>query len=150
EVSVIFRPLKGLLGARLTQPASGVIISTQRPLAVQRFTGAHELGHVAMKHKASLDGEEILLQSDQLAAQEMQANAFASEFLMTRWLMSLNGSAQGWKRDSLENPIVAYQLSLRMGASYEATLLSLDRHKAVDQWTLANLRSVAPREIKQQ
>jgi hypothetical protein len=86
KVAVIFRPLKGLLGAYLTKPATGVIISTQRPLQVQRFTGAHELGHIAMRHSISLDGEEILLSPDDLTAQEMQANAFASEFLMPRWL----------------------------------------------------------------
>src|SRR4051812_15051476 len=57
EAAVIFRPLEGLLGACLSRPARGVIISTQRPLSVQRFTGAHELGHIAMHHDISLDGD---------------------------------------------------------------------------------------------
>lgn len=150
NVAVIFRPLKGLLGAYLTKPARGVIISTQRPLPVQRFTGAHELGHIAMHHSISLDGEEILLSPDDLTAQEMQANAFASEFLMPRWLLALHGKAQEWDRKSLENPGIVYQLALRMGASYEATLVTLHRHQAIDQGTLAKLRSVQLKTIKQQ
>src|SRR5712691_12021152 len=60
NVSLLFRPLKGLLGACLRNPRLGVLISTQRPLRIQRFTGAHELGHIVLGHAASLDGEEIL------------------------------------------------------------------------------------------
>jgi Zn-dependent peptidase ImmA (M78 family) len=58
DVWLVFRPLEGLLGACVD--GRGVIISTNRPLAVQRFTAAHELGHVAMEHPLSVDGEEIL------------------------------------------------------------------------------------------
>ena len=35
-------------------------MTTQRQLPVQRFTAAHELGHAALGHEASLDEEEIL------------------------------------------------------------------------------------------
>ena len=58
ETPLIFRPLQGLLGACI--PGPGIIISTERPLPIQRFTGAHELGHVVLGHDISLDGEEIL------------------------------------------------------------------------------------------
>ncbi len=59
-IPVMFRPLKGLLGAYIDKPDPGVIVTTQRPLPVQRFTAAHELGHVALGHEASLDKDDIL------------------------------------------------------------------------------------------
>src|SRR5687768_13611974 len=56
--TLLFRPLKGLLGAYLTEPVApvpGIVVSTERDLHVQRFTAAHELGHLVMGHKPSLD-----------------------------------------------------------------------------------------------
>ena len=44
KIPLMFRPLEGLLGAFLPGPVPGIIVTTQRPLSVQRFTGAHELG----------------------------------------------------------------------------------------------------------
>ncbi len=150
KAAVIFRPLEGLLGACLSRPARGVIISTQRPLSVQRFTGAHELGHIILYHDFSFDGAEILLQPGSLKEiAEIQANAFASEFLIPRWLPLIHGRAQGWGRESLKNPAVVYQLALRMGASYEATCIALRNYDAVDARTLSVLRSIQPKKIKQ-
>ncbi len=60
DIPVMFRPLKNLLGAYIDDPDQGVIVTTQRPLPVQRFTAAHELGHAALGHEASLDEEDIL------------------------------------------------------------------------------------------
>jgi Zn-dependent peptidase ImmA (M78 family) len=150
EATVIFRPLEGLLGACLSYPARGVIISTQRPLSVQRFTGAHELGHIILHHNSSFDGDEILTRAARLEeATGVQANAFASEFLIPQWLLAIHGRAQGWNRDSLKDPKIVYQLGLRMGASYEATCIALHNHKAIDQPTYSVLRTVQPRSIKQ-
>jgi Zn-dependent peptidase ImmA (M78 family)/predicted secreted protein len=149
ETAVLFRPLQGLLGACLSDPARGVIISTQRPLSVQRFTGAHELGHIMLHHNFSLDGEEILQRPESLGeTAEIQANAFASEFLIPRWLPIIHGRAQGWNRESLKNPATVYQLALRMGASYDATCIALRKHNAVDAQTLAILHAVEPKTIK--
>ena len=47
DIPVMFRPLSGLLGAFLDDPAPGVMVTTKRPLPVQRFAVAHELGHAA-------------------------------------------------------------------------------------------------------
>jgi Zn-dependent peptidase ImmA (M78 family) len=150
EVAVIFRPLDGLLGACLSQPAPGVIISTQRPLAVQRFTGAHELGHIVLHHSVSLDGDEILLSGDALVGTpELQANAFASEFLIPRWLPAIHGKAQGWTRESLKDPAIVYQLALRLGASFEATCIALRKYDAVDAQTFSALHEMQPKRIKQ-
>jgi Zn-dependent peptidase ImmA (M78 family) len=150
EAVLLFRPLEGLLGACLSRPAPGVIISTQRSLPIQRFTGAHELGHVILHHESSLDGEEILQRPGALSVtQEIQANSFASDFLIPAWLPKIHGKVQGWNRESLRDPTVVYQLALRMGASYEATCIALRRHGAIDAHTFSLLHTVQPRTIKQ-
>ena len=60
DIPVMFRPLKNLLGAYVDHRGQGVMVTTQRQLPVQRFTAAHELGHAALGHDASLDEEDIL------------------------------------------------------------------------------------------
>ena len=50
--------MKKLLDAFIDDPDKGVIVTSPRPLPVQRFTAAHELGH-----EASFDEEEILRRS---------------------------------------------------------------------------------------
>jgi Zn-dependent peptidase ImmA (M78 family) len=143
NVLLIFRPLEGLLGAYLSQPARGVIISTQRPLSIQRFTGAHELGHVVLGHEASLDSDEILTRMDReprtrsrRVLDEIMADAFAAEFLVPKWLLQEHARRQGWNRDSMQEPVVVYQMSLRIGASYEATCRALRKFNIVDEAVL--------------
>lgn len=63
DLPLLFRPLKGLLGAYLPGPYPGIMVTNQRALPIQRFTGAHELGHAVMKHEGSLDDESILHRS---------------------------------------------------------------------------------------
>jgi len=149
---LIFRPLEGLLGACL--PGPGIVISTERPLAIQRFTGAHELGHVALGHDASLDGEEILSRVRQngergtISEIEVAADSFASAFLLPKWLLQMHARRQGWNRASVADPHVVYQLSLRVGASYSATCVALKRHDIIDAATCEALQSKPRRTIK--
>ena len=60
DLPLLLRPLQGLLGAYLRDPAPGVLVTTQRPMSIQRFTAAHELGHFSLRHDPSLDDESIL------------------------------------------------------------------------------------------
>ena len=152
NVALLFRPLEGLLGACLPGPNPGVIISTQRPLRIQRFTGAHELGHVTLGHQAILDGEEILGRAwvkgrDDI---ELAADSFAAEFLLPKWLLQIHAKRQGWNKESMADPHTVYQLSLRVGASYEATCVALERHKVIDRWTRENLGAKPPRALKEE
>lgn len=150
DVALIFRPLDGLLGACLPGPRPGVIISTQRPLNVQRFTGAHELGHVALEHEISLDGEEILGRApgSGFNETELAADSFAGTFLLPKWLLQLHARRQGWNRESMSDPHAVYQLSLRSGASYEATCVALERHRIIDRATRERLIAKPRRTIK--
>lgn len=150
NVPLLFRPLDGLLGACLPGPVPGVIISTQRPLHVQRFTGAHELGHVTLKHELSLDGDEILTRSieNEQNLLEVGADSFASAFLLPKWLLQLHARRQGWNRESMSNPHAVYQLALRVGASYQATCIALKRHAIIERTTLQHLMDYSPRDLK--
>lgn len=149
--TLLFRNLNKIIGAYLNENGTpGIIITTQRPLSVQRFTGAHELGHFFMGHDPSIDGDEILGSSSELATVEVQANAFAAEFLAPKWLVMHHGRRQGWNADSIKTPIVVYQLSLRLGLSYEATCHSLSTHEIVTPVTAESLLAVAPKKIKRQ
>lgn len=151
--TLMFQPLDKLLGAYVPAEEPGVLITTKRTLPVQRFTGAHELGHLYMRHEPSLDDEGILRRapfatSSRLKRQEQEADAFASMFLAPSWLLALIVQRQKWPAPTLANPVTAYQLSLRLGTSYSATCYVLERHKAISRQQRERLLSVEPKEIK--
>ncbi|WP_420636608.1 ImmA/IrrE family metallo-endopeptidase [Candidatus Palauibacter sp.] len=117
DIPVMFQPLKNLLGAFVDTPDEGIMVTSQRPLPVQRFTAAHELGHSTLGHEASFDGEEVLTRAlfsgeGLYDRREIQANAFATQLLTPSWLLAHHMRRQGWTRDNLTDPVVVYQLSL--------------------------------------
>ena len=133
ELPLLLRPLQGLLGAYLSDPVPGVLVTTRRPMSIQRFTAAHELGHFSLRHQPSLDDESILRRMPVAGApaedfQEVEADAFAVAFMMPRWLILWHAARQGWTVADLRQPNKVYQLALRIGASYEATCWTLVRH----------------------
>ncbi len=152
DIPVMFRPLDKLLGVFIDDGAPGVMVTTQRQLPVQRFTAAHELGHAVLGHEPSFDKEDILARSpfgDQhYDLQEIQANAFASELLMPRWLLANHMQRQKWAPTDFADPDVVYQLSLRLGTSYSATCHTLLYHKVIKQTVSDDLLAVKPRAIK--
>lgn len=153
NLPLLLRPLQGLLGAYLSDPAPGVLVTTQRPMAIQRFTAAHELGHFAMKHQPSLDDESILRRMPLAGVpaedfQEVEADAFAVGFMMPRWLIQWHAARQGWTVDDFRRPNRVYQLALRLGASYEATCWTLVRHRMISAMLARELQQTQPREMK--
>jgi Zn-dependent peptidase ImmA (M78 family) len=153
--TLMFQPLDKLLGAYLPGEEAGVLITTKRPLPVQRFTGAHELGHLYMHHEPSLDDDNILRRAPFSAGgrhsrQEREADAFASMFLTPAWLLALNIERQGLTARDLSHPPNVYQASLRLGTSYRATCYALERHKVIGRDQRERLIDVEPKEIKQQ
>lgn len=153
DLPLLLRPLQGLLGAYLSDPAPGVLVTTQRPMAIQRFTAAHELGHFTMKHQPSLDDESILRRMPMAGEpaedfQEVEADAFAIGFMMPRWLIQWHAARQGWTVDDFRRPNRVYQLALRLGASYEATCWTLVRHRLITTAMARDLQRTEPRELK--
>jgi Zn-dependent peptidase ImmA (M78 family) len=154
DIPVLFRPLKKLLGAFVDDPDRGVIVTTRPPLRSQRFTAAHELGHAELGHETSFDGEEILTRAlfvseTDFDPQEVQANAFATELLTPPWLIVHHMTQQGWERNDLTDPVIVYQLALRMGSSYSATCHALAEGEGIDRVTRDRLLRIKPKAIKQ-
>ena len=153
ELPLLLRPLNGLLGAYLSDPTPGVLVTTKRPMSIQRFTAAHELGHFTLRHLPSLDDENILRRmplTRQPAGdfQEVEANAFAVEFMMPRWLFAWHAARQGWTTHDFRRPNIVYQLALRIGASFEATCWTLAQHRLIPASLARELLQTQPRELK--
>jgi Zn-dependent peptidase ImmA (M78 family)/predicted secreted protein len=152
-VVVLFRKLDSLLGAYLPGSAApGMLLTTQRNLHVQRFTAAHELGHHALGHQAvSLDKEVGFVARGERSGhepQELEADAFASAFLLPDWLIVAHARRHRWGKQELGNPNTVYQLSLRLGASYAATCWAL-ADQIIDRSTAQRLAATAPKTSKQ-
>jgi len=79
---------------------------------------------------------------------EMQANAFAAEFMLPRWLLAHHARRQMWNSESMKSPMNVYQLSLRVGASYEATICALEKHEIITRATAQTLKNTQPKNIK--
>lgn len=151
--TLMFQKLDKLLGAYLPAEEPGVLVTTQRTLPIQRFTCAHELGHLYLRHEPSLDDEGILRRSpfstsSRVSPQEREADAFASMFLAPAWLLALIVEQQQWSASMLADPVIAYQTSLRLGTSYAATCYALERHKAISPAQRERLLSIEPKAIK--
>ena len=157
DIPTMFQRLDKLLGAFLDEAGSrGVIVTTQRQLPVQRFTAAHELGHAMLGHEPSADLEDILARSPfvdrtdgRYDVQEIQANVFASQLLIPRWLLVMHMQRQAWTAANMVNPSVVYQLSLRLGASYSATCHALHQNKVIGVGQCDQLLAVKRKEIKE-
>ncbi len=140
-IPLVFRPLEGLLGAniRCADGTAGIVVTTRRRLAIQRFTLAHELGHVLLGHEPHLDTPDSVRGANYAAAQhlpEVGANTFASALLGAKCLILKLARRHVWKEEALRQPENVYQLALRLGLSYRATC-----------WALRNAAVIAPRDV---
>ena len=139
NVPLLFRKLEPLMGAYLRENGNpGIILTTRRPLGQQRFTAAHELGHHILNHDPHADDDSILRRSPDLARDymrlppaEQEADAFASYFLVPDRLIATLMQRQEWTPQRLRDPGIVYQMALRVGASYRATLYALVRNKVI-------------------
>lgn len=153
DLPLLLRPLKGLLGAYINLPVPGVLVTTERRMSIQRFTAAHELGHYSMQHEPSLDDESILRRMPTSPEpggqfQEAEADGFAVAFMMPKWLILLHAKRQNWRIDDFRRANVAYQLSLRLGASYEATCRTLVRYDLISASIMRSLLDTQRRTLK--
>jgi Zn-dependent peptidase ImmA (M78 family)/predicted secreted protein len=155
EIPLMFKPLTSALGLCLPPPLRGILVTTRRGLHIQRFTAAHELGHIVLGHRGSIDRE--ILERGSLGPsggrdlQEVAAEAFAAEFLLPRWLYRHHIQSQSWTvTGHLRNPDIVYQLALRMGASYEATCWGLVGHQILPRSDVDTLRKVPVARLKSQ
>lgn len=143
-----------LSGVYVADPvAPGIAVSAQHGLARQRYTAAHELAHHRFGHGTTVDPEIDPLSSwgsahSQLSDAEKLAEAFAAWFLMPRRLVASTLNTLGLTAPT--TPAHVYQLSLRLGTSYRATVRHLPNLKLASQMQARQWLTVAPRSLKQQ
>jgi Zn-dependent peptidase ImmA (M78 family) len=153
DIPLVFRPLRGLWGASITvdNDARGVLVTTKLGLAVQRFTLAHELGHVLLGHEMSFDetvGFAGRLGSSSRPVQELAADTFASELLAPRALMLEAARRHRWTKQALTEPAHIYQMSLRLGISFQAACWALAAHGVVSQARAQILQEQRVKDLK--
>lgn len=155
NLALMFKPLNGLYGAYLPakgERQAGVLVNSNHPLALQRYTAAHEFGHHRMDHSPSIDGEEEIMPRERQkrrAPREVAAETFAAFYLMPLKLLSQRMAAMGLDRSKLTDPAAVYALSLSFGVSYSAMVRHLFEARHVTQETMSILAEVAPKSVKQ-
>ena len=154
NVPLLFRPLDKLWGAFITvnDEARGIIVTTKLGLPVQRFTVAHELGHLLLGHRSSLDETVGFAGRNAPAsrpAEEAAADTFASELLAPRQLLRASAKRHGWTRAKLHDPAHIYQLSLRLGISYQAACWALATADVLERAEAERLQSTPVKPLKQ-
>ena len=151
-IKLLFKPLDGLLGLYFPSESPGILVTTKRDLHVQRFTAAHELGHFVLQHKTvSLDEDVGFVARGSFGDdfQEIAADAFAAEFIVPKWLLVSHIKKQDWSKNQILRSEIVYQLSLRLGLSYEATCWTLHSHGFLSKSQVNTLRTYPPKESKQ-
>lgn len=145
-VTVMLRPLELLLGAFIRQEAAGILVNAERSAGLIHMTCAHELGHYFMGHETTTD--ERIDYGSSAGDIEQEADWFAYQLLTPRLLLANILRRKGWSVSSLRNPVMAYQLSLRLGISYSAALWSLHRQRLLDRSVVESMLKIHPADIK--
>jgi Zn-dependent peptidase ImmA (M78 family) len=131
ELVLMMQPLESLLGFYVRgDETSGVVINSQLPESLQRFTLAHEIGHHVLGHEGTVDDEHALDRFDPTSLKELAAQAFAASLLMplplvTNALRNLPATRQSRR----VQPTDAYLFSRQLGVSYSAGVWALYRRR---------------------
>lgn len=128
-VVTLTRLPQGVAGLVLRERGGVFVFANTRDVPQrQRFTLAHELGHVALGHSSHVDTAEAL--RDFGDPQESEANHFAAEFLMPRAAL-LEVWPGGKAPEEPGTAIEVMRLALRFGMSYRAATFRLHNEKFV-------------------
>jgi Zn-dependent peptidase ImmA (M78 family) len=148
---LMFQPLDHLYGFyRRLDGAAGIVVHAAHPLTLQRSTAAHEYGHHVLHHDVSLDpADYIEAPFSELPPEEAAAQSFAANFLMPLQLVNRMLRRVGLTREpDRVTAEQAYELSVLMGTSYQATVNQLQALHKIDWRTARDLRRERPIEIK--
>jgi Zn-dependent peptidase ImmA (M78 family) len=150
---VFFRPLRSIYGAYLPtgEMLPGLLINSNLPLSVQRYTAAHEFGHLYLGHKTISLEKEVDFVPERRSGidnDEIVAETFGAFFLMPKALVMGSMRELDVHRERV-TPADAYLMALRMGTSYAATINQLQTLKLLRPAQATELRKHAPKEIKE-
>lgn len=155
--ALMFKPMEKLLGAFMKQNGmAGIILNTERPLGMQRFTAAHELGHLILQHDPHADDDGILRRGPiadgrafkLVPPEEREADAFASYFLLPPYLIAAQMEVQGWRPEHFSSPENVYQASLRFGTSFSGAVYGLEREQVIGAGLRQQLLKARPQSLK--
>lgn len=143
-----FLPLDTLLGAFVPEGVGGVLVTTQRPIPIQRYTAAHEIGHWRLDHGhgIALDGEEHVLGTTPVEREQL-AQVFAGNLLMPPPLVFGLLERLGLRGRVVE-PEHAYAVGREAGVSYEAAVRQLTHLEVINSGQASNLRQRRPLQVK--
>lgn len=147
EVTLLYKKMDKLLGGFIrTEQSAGIIVNYDRPRGLVHMTCAHELGHFFLDHESNTDQTiDYGLNAEEL---ERQANYFAYGLLAPQWLVAKTMREKRWGRNSLNDPLIVYQMSLRLGISFTAMVWSLANLSLVSKETALGLVKFQPRDLK--
>lgn len=138
ELPVVVGPLRdGLAGAIVQRGAFRLVfLNGAQAVVRQRFTLAHELGHVRLGHEGPHEDAMGTLGDEGYDPVEVQANAFAAEFLVPR--TGLEAHRAGEPEPNLD---VVVELACLYGVSALMLLNRLARLKLVGEERRRQLRA---------
>lgn len=148
DIVLVFNNLKTILGALLPHGDGGIMLSTQRGAAVQRYTAAHEIGHWILDHEAAFDTEADLYTPSH--DREQLAQVFASQLLMPPPLVYATAAEYGVSNSATATGPLVYLMARDMGASYEAVVRQLDNLGVINRNRRDELLAIRPATIKTQ
>lgn len=144
---LVAQPLDKAFGFYLREErAAGVVINSQHPETLQRFTCAHEIGHHILGHESHTDDAATLQRMSNLALQEHQAQVFAAALLMPAPLV--NRTLRRLGNAGRLQPTDIYAASRDMVVSYTAALWGLAGLRKLDWDRAALLAKKGPRSAK--
>jgi Zn-dependent peptidase ImmA (M78 family) len=144
---LVAQPLDKAFGFYLReQQAAGMVLNSQHPETLQRFTCAHEIGHHVLGHTSHTDDASTLQRMSDLALQEHQAQVFAAALLMPGPLVNRTLNRLGITGPL--RPADIYAASRDMAVSYTAALWGLTALSKINAATAADLARKGPRPAK--
>lgn len=146
-----FLPMDGLLGAFVPEGTGGVLITDRRPITVQRYTAAHELGHWRLEHGhgLALDGEEHVFGANPVERERL-AQMFAANLLMPPPLVLSLLARIGVGDHGPVRPDQAYFVAREAGVSYEAAVRQFTNLQVITAADATALLGVRPLTVKSQ
>ena len=151
-IPLLFQPLDKLWGAFVKSGAErGIVVSSKLPLSAQRFTLAHELGHLLLGHESSFDhtvGFAGRNAAHGRNAKEAGADAFAAELLAPSTLLRQTAERHGWSKAALQEPETIYQLALRLGIGYKVACWALVSAEVIPRDEAERLQDIDAKEMK--
>lgn len=148
---LVFRPLDNCAGFYIPPRGSraGIAINSRHPLALQRYTAAHELGHHIFEHGEQVDRDsEVASGARGATPQERLAEAFAAWFLVPPEAAEV--TFQRIAKVKPESGRDTYLAALRLGVSYSALCTHLPSLKLASPSQASSWRGRALKDVKQE